>query len=117
MKSSIPVESALAILFPSPTLPLIPEFLHPKIAMDSCSSSQWSRYHNKPWEASTECILEMVQQPDEPRQDTEQGIVVQADVGRKLPRVDRGKGAWLFLAGCFVFEAMVWGMSSALAGS
>ena len=27
----------------------------------------------------------------------------------KYPRVDGGKDAWLFLAGCFVFEALVWG--------
>ena len=26
-----------------------------------------------------------------------------------LPPADRGKGAWMFLAGCFVFEALVWG--------
>lgn len=28
-----------------------------------------------------------------------------------LPPVDRGKDAWLFLAACFVIEALVWGMS------
>jgi hypothetical protein len=27
----------------------------------------------------------------------------------KLPRADGGKDAWLFLAGCFVFEDLVWG--------
>jgi hypothetical protein len=26
-----------------------------------------------------------------------------------LPRVDGGKDAWLFLAGCFMIEALVWG--------
>ena len=26
-----------------------------------------------------------------------------------VPPADGGKGAWLFLAGCFVFEALVWG--------
>lgn len=26
-----------------------------------------------------------------------------------LPRVDGGKDAWLFLAGCFCIEALVWG--------
>lgn len=29
--------------------------------------------------------------------------------GQALPRVDRGKDAWLVLAGCFVLEALVWG--------
>ena len=26
-----------------------------------------------------------------------------------LPRVDGGKDAWLFLAGCFTLEALIWG--------
>lgn len=29
-----------------------------------------------------------------------------------LPPVDGGKQAWLFLAACFVLEALIWGMSS-----
>lgn len=28
-----------------------------------------------------------------------------------LPHADGGKDAWLFLAACFVVEALVWGMS------
>ena len=32
--------------------------------------------------------------------------------GYSLPPVDTGKDAWLFLAACFVMEAMVWGESS-----
>ncbi|TFA98762.1 Monocarboxylate transporter 10 [Trichoderma ghanense] len=31
------------------------------------------------------------------------------DPGYSLPPVDTGKDAWLFLAACFVMEAMVWG--------
>ncbi|KAL7815683.1 MFS general substrate transporter [Trichoderma gracile] len=31
------------------------------------------------------------------------------DQGHSLPPVDTGKDAWLFLAACFVMEAMVWG--------
>lgn len=27
----------------------------------------------------------------------------------KIPRADGGRDAWLFLAACFVFEALVWG--------
>lgn len=26
-----------------------------------------------------------------------------------LPEADRGKDAWLFLAGCFMVEALIWG--------
>lgn len=26
-----------------------------------------------------------------------------------LPQADGGKGAWLFLAACFIVEALVWG--------
>lgn len=28
-----------------------------------------------------------------------------------LPEADRGKDAWLFLAGCFMVEALIWGVS------
>jgi hypothetical protein len=28
-----------------------------------------------------------------------------------LPPVDRGRRAWLFLAACFIIEALIWGMS------
>jgi len=28
-----------------------------------------------------------------------------------LPPVDRGKHAYLFLAACFIFEALIWGMT------
>jgi hypothetical protein len=27
-----------------------------------------------------------------------------------LPPVDRGRGAWGFLAACFMIEALIWGM-------
>lgn len=33
------------------------------------------------------------------------------DQGHSLPAVDTSKDAWLFLAACFVMEAMVWGES------
>jgi hypothetical protein len=29
----------------------------------------------------------------------------------QLPPVDGGKDAWLFLAACFIIEALVWGKS------
>lgn len=28
-----------------------------------------------------------------------------------LPPVDTGKQAWLFLAACFIFEALIWGIT------
>lgn len=31
-----------------------------------------------------------------------------------IPPADGGKGAWMFLAGCFIFEALVWGKSISL---
>jgi hypothetical protein len=34
-----------------------------------------------------------------------------------LPRADGGKQAWLFLAGCFFIEALVWGELFSLAKS
>lgn len=30
--------------------------------------------------------------------------------GIQLPPMDGGKDAWLFLAACFVIEALIWGM-------
>ena len=49
----------------------------------------------------------------------EEGKSADADVenegqegqGANLPRADGGGKAWLFLAGCFVFEALIWGKS------
>lgn len=41
--------------------------------------------------------------------DVERGNVVEGEQETTLPRADGGKNAWLFLAGCFVFEALVWG--------
>jgi hypothetical protein len=38
-----------------------------------------------------------------------QGGDTVAEASLKLPKVDGGKDAWLFLVGCFVFEALVWG--------
>ena len=33
---------------------------------------------------------------------------------RNLPPVDGGKEAWLFLAACFIIEALIWGRLSTL---
>jgi hypothetical protein len=33
------------------------------------------------------------------------------DTEQQLPPIDRGKDAWLFLAACFVMEALVWGFA------
>lgn len=30
---------------------------------------------------------------------------------QELPPVDGGKDAWLFLAACFLIEALIWGIS------
>jgi hypothetical protein len=34
---------------------------------------------------------------------------VSEEKGGTIPRADGGRDAWLFLAGCFVFEALIWG--------
>jgi hypothetical protein len=41
--------------------------------------------------------------------DPEDGVLAPKD-GSLLPRADGGRHAWLFLVGCIVFEALVWGM-------
>lgn len=37
------------------------------------------------------------------------GEEVNQHIGLSLPRADGGKDAWLFLAGAFAIEALVWG--------
>ena len=36
-------------------------------------------------------------------------IEMSNEEAQSLPPADRGKDAWLALAGCFVLEALVWG--------
>jgi hypothetical protein len=36
---------------------------------------------------------------------------IDEEKGNTIPRADGGRDAWLFLAGCFVFEALIWGES------
>jgi hypothetical protein len=36
---------------------------------------------------------------------------IDEEKGNIIPRADGGRDAWLFLAGCFVFEALIWGES------
>jgi hypothetical protein len=76
--------------------------------MDSSSSSQRATTSQKPLGAETEADIEMG--PREVRSSLgSQGDVVVGEDSLKLPKVDGGKDAWLFLVGCFVFEALVWG--------
>lgn len=42
-------------------------------------------------------------------EDTESGASSVEDGQRNPPRADGGREAWLFLGGCFVLEALVWG--------
>lgn len=49
---------------------------------------------------------------NENTRDLEQGTTDPASSeNHDIPRVDGGKDAWLFLAACFVFEALIWGKS------
>ncbi|TGO65987.1 hypothetical protein BOTNAR_0071g00240 [Botryotinia narcissicola] len=41
--------------------------------------------------------------------DLEEGIIDPDNTDGNVPRADGGKDAWLFLAACFVFEALIWG--------
>jgi hypothetical protein len=87
--------------------------------------ADFSRYHNslyRPASVATDvaddntlreavvtrsCDVEDVWQTDENGQ---------ADIGEReqvnLPRADGGTEAWLFLCGCFIIEALVWGRFS-----
>jgi hypothetical protein len=76
--------------------------------MESGSSSQRSIDPPKCPATSTENGIELTPQRGGNLHDSEQGIVGQKD-DLVLPKVDGGKDAWLFLFGCFIFEALVWG--------
>jgi hypothetical protein len=82
---------------------------HPNAAMDLSSTSQQSTDSQKSLGTSTEDDIEMVSQLDGSPQDSQDDAVVAED-GTKLPRAGGGRDAWLFLVGCFVFEALVWGI-------
>ncbi|KAF7890736.1 uncharacterized protein EAF01_010545 [Botrytis porri] len=41
--------------------------------------------------------------------DLEEGTNDQDNTDGNIPRADGGKDAWLFLAACFLFEALIWG--------
>jgi hypothetical protein len=76
--------------------------------MDSSHSSQRPTASQKSLGVSTETDIEMG--PREVRSPLgSQGGDTVAEASLKLPKVDGGKDAWLFLVGCFVFEALVWG--------
>lgn len=55
--------------------------------------------------------LEEIPVPQTANTDLENGPLASTNVPGigNNPRVDGGRDAWLFLAGCFVFEALIWG--------
>jgi hypothetical protein len=83
-------------------------FLAWNIAMGSISSSQQSTDCLKDAVASIENNIEIIPQGGA-LHDSEDGVLAPKD-GSLLPRADKGRHAWLFLTGCFVFEALVWDM-------
>jgi hypothetical protein len=76
--------------------------------MNSSCSSQLPTTSQKALGVPRETDIEMGPRDDSFHLDS-QGDVTVAEDSSKLPRVDGGKDAWLFLVGCFVFEALVWG--------
>lgn len=81
------------------------------IAMEPSNSSHLSIDNLKSPANSIGSTLELTAQSEKDPQDVESASDVQVDTDSRLPRADGGKEAWLFLAGCFVFEALVWGIS------
>jgi len=73
--------------------------LHFSINIVTMSSSTQS-YHVRRPAASIEQELSVFQQGDE---------TAEREAAQSLPRVDGGKDAWLFLAACFMLEALIWG--------
>jgi len=79
--------------------------------MDSSSPSQWSMDCLKSLGISPENNVEMTLQQDGTSQASQDDAVVGGSA-TELPSTDGGRDAWLFLVGCFVFEALVWGIFS-----
>jgi hypothetical protein len=76
--------------------------------MDSSSYSKQSTDRPKSAATSAKSGIEMVPQ-GRALHCLEQCILAPKD-DSLLPPADGGRHAWLFLVGCFVFEALVWGM-------
>ena len=63
-------------------------------------------------ESSHSINLDEFRHPQEGNEDIPRsavGRISNSEVEISLPRADEGKDAWLFLASCFVVEALVWG--------
>lgn len=62
-------------------------------------------------EQTGEIRLEEIPVPQTANTDLENGTPTSTNVPGigKNPRADGGRDAWLFLAGCFIFEALIWG--------
>lgn len=62
-------------------------------------------------EQTEEIRLEEIPVPQTASTDLENGLPTSPNLpgSRNNPRADGGRDAWLFLAGCFVLEAMIWG--------
>lgn len=91
----------------SVTTPSSPTFTNTPPSNHNVSSSPADDSENSKGEDGFPRVVEVGQYDAEAQQgDPDQ------DQSYHLPPVDTGKDAWLFLAACFVMEAMVWGESS-----
>lgn len=63
-------------------------------------SNSSQSYHTQGPAASVEQELAVFERGDE---------TAERETAQSLPRVDGGKDAWLFLAACFMLEALIWG--------
>lgn len=63
-------------------------------------SNSTQSYHVRRPAVSIEQELTVFEQGDE---------TAEREAAQSLPRVDGGKDAWLFLAACFMLEALIWG--------
>ena len=81
------------------------------IAMGSCSSSrdlnELSDACSRDFQTSEKAGSIAAQQGADGHESENTNI--DEEKASKLPRADGGRDAWMFLAGCFVFEALIWG--------
>jgi hypothetical protein len=94
------------ILSPSFLFPHIPHFVAMASSFSSEDLNEFSKTCSQDFQTSEQDRAAAKQQANE--QDSENGAVSK-EKGGTIPRADGGRDAWLFLAACFVFEALIWG--------
>ncbi|KAM0255031.1 hypothetical protein ACHAQJ_006179 [Trichoderma viride] len=102
MPAAEPILTETPSTSPTVTTPSSPTTLTVSSPSDQNVSSPANSSENEKHEGDSAAVVEI-------RSDDVEAQRENQDQGYSLPPADTGKDAWLFLAACFVMEAMVWG--------